>query len=261
MRSEPFVPPTFNRTAVPPGPVPPEPTALLNVNPETRGLAFRGAGASRLAAFVGPYGVGKDHAAEAMGFTQVVKFAGPLYRLAEELAGRKVDKSEPGWRKTLCQLGAWGRGEVTEEWPMTAERALLCYVVRNLDALPGFGDFHGFGTSPNFWRDRAISTALNVAHNYGHVAITDARYPNEIDECLANDFMVYFVACRTTTLEGRRQRLGYPLRSSDQSEKVANDLFTRVTIDARAPEDPLIRVLWSDTPETCPGFAIPLFVR
>ena len=236
---------------IPPAPsIPPEPTACLRVNPA---LLERGAG-RRAAAFIGPLGIGKDHAAQTLGFTEIVKFAGSLYRIVEDLWGASVDKKLPGWRETLCKVGAWGRGEVTSEYPVSPERLLLVNYARD-------HGYPGFGRSREFWIEEAFERLESMLYAHGEAAITDVRYVNELDRCVSEGVSVWFVACRPWVLDARRQRCGYQLHNvGDQSERMANEFFQRVTI-AKLPLQKAVRVLWSDTPETCPDFATPLFVR
>lgn len=230
--------------------IPPEPTEGLAVNPVLKAAPW-----PRAAAFVGPLGIGKDHAATTLGFNNIVKMAGALYEIVERMWGQRVDKALPGWRETLCKVGAWGRGEVTSEYPVTPERLMF---VAGARARAGYEDF---GRANTFWLDRAFAGAQGVLAASKQVGITDIRYPNELDRALELRFEVYFVACRPWVLDARRQRLGYALHNvGDQSERMANEWYQRVTI-ARLPLQTGVRVLWSDTPESCPDFALPLFVR
>src|SRR4051812_18700276 len=64
---------------------------------------------------------GKDYVANQCGYT-VVGFADPIYALVKVLLGTS-DKNIPGVRRMLQLVGQWGRGIVSEEYPLTLERA------------------------------------------------------------------------------------------------------------------------------------------
>lgn len=234
-------------------PIPEEPTKCLRLNPDLvpePGVERR----RRSAAFIGPLGIGKDHAAGSLGFKQIVKIAGSLYKIVEDLWGDRVDKRLAGWRETLCKVGAWGRGEVTPDYPVTPERLLLVRHARE-------HGYPGFGRSKGFWLDEAFERFESALYLNGEAAITDIRYPNELDRALEEEVPVWFVACRPWVLDARRQRSGYALHNvGDASERMANEFYQRVTI-SRLPLQSSVRVLWSDTPESCPDFATPLFLR
>lgn len=208
-----------------------------------------------VAGFAGPFGVGKDHAIEAAGYASKSRIAGPLYELVEILTRQRVDKAAPGWRDTLCKVGAWGRGEISEDYPMTAERAQFIHYVRKL---AGYEDF---GRAASFWLDRSIELAKFQVGTHGSTAFPDVRYPNEMEAVLAAGWPVYFVACRQETLFKRRTAMGYPINSTERSERLANDLFARVVLSKLRPEIEGVTVLWSDEPDSCPPFAIPMFTK
>lgn len=228
-----------------------EPTKDLPLNPELAGIREK----HPIAAFVGPYGIGKDHALKFMGYGSTTRIAGPLYDVVERLYGAPVDKALPGWRKTLCAVGAWGRGEVSDYYPITPERIAATYVIRH-----SLG-FTGFGTTPEYWLRTAMENAKDSAELHGSTAFPDVRYPNELEAVVASGYLVFILACRPGTLAARRASLGYPDNTQERSERMANDFFARVTVSGLAPEVTGSCVLWSDTPETCPPFATCLFAR
>lgn len=229
-----------------------DPTKGLPLNPNVCALSEQ----YPIAGFCGPYGVGKDHALTSLGYKSTSRIAGPLYELVETMAGARVNKAAPGWRDTLCKVGAWGRGEVSEEYPMTAERLVFQKFVRNHVA-----GYSAFGSSPDFWLGTAMDVARLNAHLHQNTGIPDVRYPNELEAVTRAGWPVFFVACRLETLYARRTAMGYAINSGERSERLANDIFARTVISKLQPPEVGITVLWSDEPDSCPKFATPMFLK
>lgn len=210
----------------------------------------------------GGFGSGKDYVAirHFPGRT-VIKVAAPLYRLAATLLGRPVDKTDPGGRETLQRLGAWGRGEVNSQHPLSAERAAAVAYIRD-SMLPRFG------TSPSFWADAFIGELTKAP---GDTICTDIRFPEEIDRFNAHGPTV-FVLCSPITLAERRARCGYkPSAASDPSEAIAEsiiaaanrsttELFNAIRLSG------FRSVFWNDTPtgptwDVVSGLALPVYTE
>lgn len=214
------------------------------------------------AGFIGQFAAGKDTTAHMLGYPWVVKFASPLYMLAQRLFPT-FQKSDPGGRKLLQTLGAWGRGEVSNEYPLTVERGLASEWVKSqlrVDELllPAIR-WSAFGTTPHFWRDAALDTMEGVTLP---TAVTDVRFLNEA-EGLWDRFKApsFLVLCRSETLAERRRALGYEGRdANDPSERLAASLVASVK-EGSTGHDLMCSfpwfggVLWADTWGTCPPCA------
>jgi hypothetical protein len=207
-----------------------------------------------LIGLIGPAGVGKDTTAERLGRT-VAKFAKPLYSMANHLSSGYLPDDVPafskhmvGGRQFLQQLGAWGRGEISEKYPWTLERALA---VKKLQC-----DFRGFGTSSVYWIDMLLCRLKhNMAIPGTRIAVTDVRYLNEVQSLWEIGCKVFVVACRYETLFARQTAMGYSSASlQDTSEQYSTLLFNQVLCGSSF--DPAFGVIWADTPKTCPPGAI-----
>lgn len=212
------------------------------------------------AGFIGQFATGKDTTATLLGYPWIVKFASPLYALARQLFPG-FDKGSPGGRKLLQTLGAWGRGEVSNDYPLTVERGLALEWVREQIQgrflLPRWG---AYGTSSDFWRDIALDVLENDSLP---AAVTDARYPNEV-EGLWERFQAptFLVVCHPDTLAARRRGLGYEARdANDSSERLVNNLVA--TLNEGPSGFDILRslpwfggVIWADNWQTCPPYAV-----
>lgn len=223
------------------------------------GAAFREA--FPRVAFIAPFATGKDHAAEVLGYTSIAKFAAPLYRLSE-LIWPGFQKSMPGGRKFLQQLGAAGRGQIDENYPVTMERALIRQYVESFIRREELDEkWRAFGF-PGFWIDRALES---LAKRPTPWALTDARYPNEVQALRSSGTAVFFVGCNALTLIERRKKGGYATDGAekDSSEALANRIAERVwsenfDINHVTAEFGLTGVIWSDDLKRCPEGAWPL---
>lgn len=81
-------------------------------------------------AFSGCYGVGKDYVAKQANL-KILGFADAIYPFAEYFFGTS-DKSVPGIRKFLQQVGQYGRGHYSEQYPACMERAIAVDTLRNV---------------------------------------------------------------------------------------------------------------------------------
>lgn len=194
-------------------------------------------------------GVGKDYAAKALNL-ETIGFADPMYFLAEQFFGTS-DKSKPGIRKFLQTVGAWGRGQISEEYPCTAERALFVELMRREGAKlssyrdAGWGDF---GHREDFW----INLLLNRARHLDFLAVTNARFDKEVQALREVGFQHYHVTCSSNTWFTRLEKIfnlppdpnvapwDYPdiaARLADITEQMA------IRLDAEMPDN---QVIWND---------------
>ena len=212
------------------------------------------------AGFIGQFATGKDTTAELLGYPWIVKFASPLYALARQLFP-SFEKGSPGGRKLLQTLGAWGRGIVSEEYPLTVERGLaLDWVLEQVRRRFLLSGWSAYGTSSDFWRDIALDSMEGISVE---TAVTDARFTNEV-EGLWKRFQAptFLVVCHPDTLAARRRGLGYAARdANDSSEQLANSLVA--TLNEGPSGFDVLRsfpwfggVIWADNWQTCPPYAV-----
>lgn len=146
---------------------------------------------TRRVIFSGRLRSGKDHVAGQMGLP-VFGFADPIYLLTEAWIGSQ-DKSRPGVRRAMQRIGAWGRGLVSNEYPLTAERRRFCEWAQvhgpNITGVGTGHDWANFGTDwqegfeefppynkGEFW----IHLLKKRTADKEELAITNGRFPNEI---------------------------------------------------------------------------------
>lgn len=181
---------------------------------------------------VGPLGVGKDYVAAKLS-ARILGFADPLYELASELYpgldGR--DKTKPGVRALLQQLGQYGRGTVNERYPLTAERALLCSVLRltkpssrNSEA-GQFVEWSEFGLKENLWVDALLRRAKTVEGTDRLVVVTNLRFDNEIESLRKDGFAIAGVVCSWESLNRRQADRTDKASAGDISERLGVDVF------------------------------------
>jgi len=160
----------------------------------------------------------------------------PMYAITEHYFGT-TDKSLPGIRSFMQQIGQWGRGLVNEEYPATPERgAVVAEVRENGDAIirrhaehPAEYvevDWREFGRNPGFWVD-VLSSRLQFLQEEGRdegIGVPNARFPNEIIELAGTrDLDYYHVMCSPGT---RRARVDGDMeeQDSDSTEAMAQEL-------------------------------------
>ena len=75
---------------------------------------------------------GKDFVADTAHLKKLT-VATPIYQIGKYLTGygREDGAKVPGMRRLWQQLGQWGWGSVSEEYPITPERVLMCERIRN----------------------------------------------------------------------------------------------------------------------------------
>ena len=206
--------------------------------------------------FTGRLCSGKDWCASAIGAT-IFGFADPMYALTEYLFGIKVNSNDgkniAGVRKFLQLVGQWGRNEINEQYPLTAERAMFCLMVRSLaNQKISFGlgiDWGRYGLTQDLWIDGLVNR-INAHESEGRVATTNCRFVNEYKRLIAEGFEHWHVVCSPQTWISRLQLKGLKPDSSevkDMSEKLASDLNTNLTKQLSAQRvGKKLRVVWND---------------
>jgi len=174
----------------------------------------------RVAALIAPARSGKDHCLAAGGFS-VVSLSHPLDELIRGAAG-EIDRTAPGYRRTQQLYGQWGRGYVSEEYPITTERVAWLRWVGDTDS-GGLWlnkwklDFRDIGT-PRFWADGAFKRASAQ----GRAAVGNLRFRGDVDAAVAYHALVGTVLTGTDVIvsrvpESERANLG----STEPSEALA----------------------------------------
>jgi hypothetical protein len=216
--------------------------------------------------------VGKDYIATKIG-AEVHGFSEPLYALASYFFGFPVDantnKDLPGMREFLQRAGMWGRQHISNDYPLTTERAAFIAMIRGLpeNTFPStLGvSWHNYGTDENLWLNAAlVRIALS---NSERVAITNTRFENEFKKLSENGFVNWHVMTSPGELQARQAKRGVkPGAASlrDVSESLADKLDRQVIKTVSAQRNgPKLRVVWnSDTPPPSPRlWTVAEFVR
>lgn len=211
--------------------------------------------------FSGSLGVGKDFVADKVG-AKIFGFSDPMYLVASYLTGVEVtsnkNKDLPGMRDLLQKIGQWGKNDVNDKYPYTPARAVFCYVVRSLGIRGAFDtsvDWEKFGVDPDLWLkacEKRINAFIAAQENTGRVAITNARFKNELEHFRArSEWDHWHVMCSAETWKERLAKKGLTPESKelqDMSEKLALALNRDVInkLNARTSNNKL-RVIWNDT--------------
>lgn len=197
-------------------------------------------------AFSGRMCSGKDYCAIKAGY-HCVSIAEPLYRLASHYMGTS-DKKNPEVRAFMQALGAWGRGE---EGPSAAggktrEEVFNEVRVRGAE-ITGLAsvEWEKFGTKKEFWLSSAASVAKKMAAAGERVSITNARFPEELEELKSQGFMHVHVTCSEAARLSRASRPYNPLIDEDVTEKMAIGFNEKISESGPAALAPSL-VVWSD---------------
>jgi len=214
----------------------------------------------------GSLGVGKDFVAEKIG-AKVFGFADPMYKVASYLTGVEVTSTEnkdlPGMRDLLQKIGQWGKNDVNEKYPYTPARAIFCYVVRTLGIRGVFDpevEWANFGTDPDIWLkacEKRINAFIESQENTGRIAITNARFKNELEHFRAlPEWDHWHVMCSKETHAERLAKKKLTLASKelqDVSEQLALALNRDVAKKlADRTSNNKLRVIWNDS-RPCPS--------
>lgn len=192
-------------------------------------------------AFAGELFSGKDHVAAHVCATKI-GFADPIYAVSRHFNGT-ADKKVPGIRRFMQLVGQWGWGFVSDDpdYQHSPVRALLSSQIAALGRRGIFGsEFTGweeFGKSRTLWVDMLWNRLQHIAES---CAITNVRFPHEVDFCQARGIPLYLVECSVETRMERLAAAGSVLTMkelTDTSEKLPGEL--RKTL----PED---RIVWND---------------
>ena len=193
----------------------------------------------RRIALVGQLGTGKSFiAAQLAGETgaERLSFGREVYRVAEQVLGRTIDKSRPEDRKMLTDIGThWGRnGEPVD----AALEAVLAEV---------WSHAHG---SPDTWIN-AVDRTMAGYDMQTSLVLDDLRFINELRFLLDRRFCIFLVKCHPDThAERLRQRGdfhgvgGVPHASEEFATWVSNTARDEGNTLTAVPV--AVPVLWND---------------
>ncbi len=182
--------------------------------------------------FIGLVGSGKSYLANNCAKItdgKVVTFAQEVYRLAEKVLARKVDKSNPGDRELLKLIGTtWGReGKKTNNGIETILKMEWPYP-------------HGY---KDVWLD-ALVREVESFSSQQNIFNDDTRFFNELQTCTTKlNFIPVYVACSESTRIDRlfsRGELKDPNEPSHKSEQLVNEMRSFVLNQKGFP------VIWND---------------
>lgn len=219
-------------------------------------------------AFTGKMRTGKDFLSKQIDGA-IIGFADPLYEIARRLFPQvDLDKDKtPGLRKFYQELGQLGRGEVTDGYPLSLQRAVIIDWWRhNGDRYCGMPiDWATFGSNDRIWADCLLARVeqylapelyppgINeeaVIPPSGIVCVTNVRFENERAILKEAGWDIWHVMCSRPTWEDRLRKVGVAINDpklSDLSEQLALKLDRHV-LEAikRQRVGPKLRVIWND---------------
>jgi hypothetical protein len=233
------------KPAPPPLPAPPPP------------VVDKGKDLSRIF-FTGKLMCGKDWIAEHVG-AHILGYAEPLYAVQQHFFP-ETEKTTPGARTFLQQIGQWGRGFISGKYPLTPERALMAQFLREHGvSLFGSGvNWKSFGLDDNIWSDALIEkvTAYLEQNPGATVAVTNVRFQNELKRLMLDGWMHFHVTCSPATWTRRLAKAGLKPESPearDASEALAHALDADVTKRISQGTGKKMRVIWCDNDVPCPN--------
>lgn len=195
-------------------------------------------------AFTGLMFAGKDYVADQAGLKKL-SMSRPMTALAEHLTGySREDSHIPGLRRMWQQLGQWGWGAVSEQYPVTAERSLLTKYVQEhgRSVVPGFEhvDWSQYGKVKSFWIDILLKDIQATPVPASGYAIVNIRFDHELHPARCHGFQLFHVACSEETRQERMAAKGYvqtKTEAADASEMLAH------TMAAELPDH---QIIWND---------------
>lgn len=216
--------------------------------------------------FTGRLKSGKDFAAKASGAT-ILGFASPLYAIVTHFFGVTVNATEgkdlPGMRAFLQTAGQWGRATVSEQYPLTATRALFVSAVCAAGLMGELGheevEWGTFGTNPDIWLNACIlrANAFLAANPGKRVAVTNCRFGNEYSRLQSEGFEHWHCMCGPKTWTARLAESKLTPESPsvrDVSEQLAVKLDQSVISQLNAQKvGPNLKCIWSDPSAPVPG--------
>jgi len=155
-------------------------------------------------------------------------------------------------------IGAWGRGEISKEFPLTPERTRMkneikAYGHHMTRGMGKSSDWASFGEDNEFWIDILLSRMKDKS---GKIAVPNARFPNEVNRlCTGRGFDHFHVMCSHKTRRKRHEEEGEEMDDGiPPTERFAAELDVMAGLDNGVTEitmaDDLIGTLYSSIEKT-----------
>jgi hypothetical protein len=212
--------------------------------------------------FTGRMKVGKDYCATAAQ-ARAFGLAEPLYALLKAFFG--IDNKDAyGAREFLQTLGQWGRGLVTADYPITAERAALTALIRASKTLPPelCVEWSKFGFDADIWINALLKRSEPIISKEPdrRYAVTNVRFDNELKALQGAGWEHWHVMCSDETRNARLRQAGLDPAGNaqrDASEHIARAFDASVVKNIKTKQrGSMLRCIWSDDRVPCPSARI-----
>jgi hypothetical protein len=221
-------------------------------------------------ALIGRVRSGKDYIADKTTFLKH-SLATPAKLIAREFFGN-FKKKDPGARNLLTSIGQIGRAYVSNNYPLSIERASFIFLVRQIGKrVQNYGHINWdlYGKSTDFWTYALLNSPPTHNFNPGRspdlpILVNDLRFPNDKIRLEAAGFETWLVLCTEQTRRERMVELGEEYdglslstfatqkaehQVVDVSESYATQLsnhFLYTRSYPKEPDFPIDRVIWND---------------
>lgn len=142
---------------------------------------------------------GKDFVADRLSIPKH-NLARPFYWLINNLIGNTV-KGNPGMRRTMQEIGQWGRGIINEQYPVTTARISFVNMVRKLEG------WESYGEKMDFWAHK-LCQSPEILDLTKDLVVTDCRYLDDSKAIEKYNVEPYLVLCYEETRKSRIDALG-----------------------------------------------------
>ena len=189
----------------------------------------------RRIALIGNLGTGKSFIAAELAretMAERISFGREVYRVAERVLGRVIDKSRSGDRKMLTDIGThWGRNGESVDAALEARLAEI------------WPHTHG---SPETW----INAVERTMAGYGMqtpLVLDDLRFVNELRFLLERRFCVFLVKCHPEIHAERLRQRGDP-QGMGSVPHASEEFATWISCASQDKDDApvAVPVLWND---------------
>jgi len=212
--------------------------------------------------FTGRMKAGKDYCASAAG-AKVFGFAEPLYALLKIFFATS-DKDAYGAREFLQCIGQWGRGTITEDYPISPARAALSALIRSAKTMPPelCVDWSKFGLDEAIWAEALLNRISPIISKEPgrRYAITGIRFENELRILKDAGWQHWHVMCSDETRNQRLRAAGLDPdghAQQDLSERVARSFDASVRKHSQQKQrGSMLRCIWDDEKAPCPSARI-----
>lgn len=195
--------------------------------------------------YTGLSGAGKDYIAQQTGAT-ILRMSEPLHYLAEYFFVSTVNDA-PGVQQFLQAADHWGRGDVSEQFPLTPARACFVSMIRSLGEAGRFDgslevDWATYGRDKNIWL-WAIHARVEK-HGNARFAMTAIESTHDFKRLSELGWTHFHVMCSPET-RSKRMVPGHKPTVADALASALNaDVTKRISAQPRGAK---LRVIWNDT--------------